>query len=869
MTLLIGAYMTWERLEHEREGQVERGQVVADNLAMAAELALFARDLKALQRLCESALLQSEVIWAGLRDSDNRLLTECGTSPTTQSMPGLFRAAVGTIGIQVSDFPQETQGGEPLQPMGWVEVCLSLEGTLARQREILNTSLAIILGGLLISLIAALRIGTNILDPLLALSEAMTRYRGGDRGIRIKPTTQDEIGDLTRDFNRMAEALESSQLLLRQRIEAATAELQQSVEALSAKNLQLEAAHQEAIAAGQEKQEFLARMSHEIRTPLNAVIGFSKLLQSDAGGSRAREYTRTIDRAASQLLCVIDDILSFTRLESGRVELERRPFDLRACLEDVVAMLSPDAHEKGLELALVVHGDVPETLLGDPDRIAQVLMNLLGNAIKFTPAGHVFVEAGYTRGEAGQSAVRIVVSDTGIGLSEEMRARLFEPFVQADSSITRRFGGTGLGLIISKRLVELMGGNVSVESQPGKGSRFCFSIPCASPPRTSPALEAGPLAGRKVLVYDRQPIQLRALRTILVGWSMEVFGTRHSNRVPAILKDATDTGRPFEMLVLGLDGRESRPNSLERWIMQLRAHYSGPILLLVGTEHWTLPTGLVGEDALEWSVKPVRRSLLDHCLCRLIGQEPNLDAGLMRAGVRPRYPGLRVLVAEDNAFNRLLMRDLLELRGVDVSEAKDGLEAIAATRRSSFDLIFLDIHMPGMDGMATARAIRSEQTEEACPMIVALSADVFMRGRIAEQGSAFDGFLLKPVSETTMDETLRRAFAPSTAKRHSTPIPAAPEPSETCASARLSSELQEHLKEEVDTLLGRLATAIADEDRNATAELAHELKGLCGFFGMSAFETGVGELVRAASGAPRAELQDRLQALKRLRDSRM
>jgi two-component system sensor histidine kinase BarA len=323
------------------------------------------------------------------------------------------------------------------------------------------------------------------------------------------------------------------------------------------------------------------------------------------------------------------------------------------------------------------------------------------------------------------------------------------------------------------------------------------------------------------------------------------------------------------MLILGLDGRESQPNMLERWILELRVHYSGPILLLVGTEQWTLPTGLVGKEAMEWTVKPVRRSPLQRCLRRLGGQEQDLDVGLVPTGVRPRYPGQRVLVAEDNAFNRILMRDLLERRSVDVSEAKDGLEAIAATRRWGFDLIFLDIHMPGMDGMATARAIRSEQTGEACPMIVALSADVFMRGRIAEQGSAFDGFLLKPVSETTLDETLRRAFAPAAANRHSTPIPAAPGHSETCVSAQLSRKLEGRLKEEVDALLGRLATAIADDDRNATAEVAHELKGLCGFFGVTAFETGVRELEHAASGAPRAELQDRLQALERLRDSRM
>ncbi|MCG6896226.1 MAG: response regulator [Thiocapsa sp.] len=864
IALLVGGYLVRERLTHESEHLWERGRIIADNLAMAAELALFARNLKQLQGLCDSALGQPEVIWVGLRGADGELLAACGTPPEKRDIAGLFRAAIGTTGVQLTDFPDETQRDVSHVPLGWAEIRLSTEEMAVRQREILGGGLLLIAGALLLSLLAALRIGAGISDPLLALSAAMRRYREGQRGVRVEKTVRGEIGELARDFNRMAKALEGSQSALREQVRAATAELQRTVEALSAKNAQLEAARREAVAAGREKQAFLARMSHEIRTPLNAVVGFSRLLRGDAGGQAALEYTRTIDRAANQLLCVVDGILDFTKLESGSIELERLPFDLRVCLEDVVTMLSPAAHEKGLELALVLHRDIPETLLGDPDRIAQVLINLLNNAIKFTAAGHVFVEAGYTAVEDAQGAVRIVVSDTGIGLSEEQRARLFQPFAQADSSITRRYGGTGLGLTISKRLVELMGGRIGVEATPGKGSRFFFSLPCGPTRQPIPALDSGPLAGRKILVYDRQPVQLRALRTILLGWSMEVFSAGRSNQIMAMLKSAADTGRPFDLLILGLDRQESRPKTFEILVTQLRTRYRGPVLVLVGTEQWTPPTTLREQGDLEWTVKPVRRSLLHQCLCRLSGQRANLEAPAPPIGVRPRYPGRRVLVVEDNPFNRLLMRRLLELREVDVSEARDGPEAITKTRRSTFDLIFLDVHMPGMDGLETARAIRSAQAQGTCPPIIAVSADVFGTPGNAGADAIFDGFLLKPVWEGALDEALCRALASPDRTGPSMPDSAAPEHSVINADAPLlPSTLDGRLLGEVRALLGRLATAVASRDRHAVGELSHELKGLCGFFGLRAFETGVRELERAAAEAPLTELQDRVRALQR------
>jgi two-component system sensor histidine kinase BarA len=864
-TLVIGGYTLQARLGDVRDDLDQRGQIVAANLAMAGELHLLTRNLARLEELCGTALHHPDVVWAAVRDGEGRLLAGSRGERPGQARGKLYQAPMGTSGVPISDFTGETAPEDPPPPLGWAEVEISLAGTSVQERRIVTTTLVIAGGGLLLSLLAALRIGGGISRPLLTLSETMRRYRQGDLNARIEDRATGEIGELIQDFNHMAAELARSQSLLREEIDAATAELQRTIAALSAKNAELEAARQAALRAGQEKYEFLARMSHEIRTPLNAVLGFSRLVRDDAGGQGVREYTQTIERAANQLLVVIDGVLSFTKLESGNLELEQIPFDLRACLEDVVAMLSPAAHEKGLELALVLHHDIPETLVGDPNRIAQVLMNLVSNAIKFTAAGHVLVEAGYSeaKAEAGAGSIRVVVSDTGIGLTPEARERLFQPFAQADSSVTRRYGGTGLGLVISQRLVELMGGAIEVDSTPGAGSRFAFSIPCGPAPELIPALDAGPLAGRRVLVYDRHPVPLRALRTALVGWSLRVFNTARPERIPTMLANASERGEPFELLILGLATEESRPGPFSELVATVRPCYAGPLLVLVGADRWEVPEAARRTGTLVWTTKPVRRSLLYRILCRLTGQEqPEPDA--MPPAARPRLAGQRVLLVEDNDFNRLLMRRLLELRGLDVHEARDGLEAIAAARTERFDLIFMDIHMPGMDGLETARRIRAQAGEQPCPAILALSADVFAVKRAPDEVPALDGFLLKPISEPALDQVLTRLLAPS-----GTPGPSARPGGGTVANApparpALPEDMHERLHQEIATLCDRLEPAIAAGDRPAVRELAHELKGLCGYFGLSDLQHAVRALEAAAAQASQADLQARLSTLRQL-----
>jgi len=525
---------------------------------------------------------------------------------------------------------------------------------------------------------------------------------------------------------------------------------------LQASNASLDAALVDAQAATRMKAEFLATMSHELRTPLNAVIGLSGLLAETKLDERQHRFADTINASGEALLHVINDILDFSKIEAGRVELESVEFDLRELVESTVETLALRADGRGLDLVALITPDVPDVVRGDAGRIRQVLTNFLGNALKFTEKGSVIVRV--TVPAPGR--VRLEVSDTGIGISPATLEHLFTAFTQADSSTTRRFGGTGLGLSISRRLIELTGGRVGAESVEGSGSTFWFEVPLptiASAEATGPT----PIVGRglRVLVVDDLAANRMVVTHALARWKADVVeGASATDALNLVAADQA-AGKPFTVVIVdwqmpGVDGIE--------FATRLRAdpaHYGTPKLVLLSSfsrgQQGADEARAAGFDA--WLAKPVRLRALRGTIRRVLGVQAVADAADVQPPTRARWHA-RALVADDNPVNTMVLQSMLRRFGLRADTVADGHEALVALERGAYDLVFLDVHMPVMDGLSAARQIRDDETHRDghhTPLI-ACTASVLDADIEACRAAGMDDFIPKPVPLWMLQTLLER-----------------------------------------------------------------------------------------------------------------
>jgi signal transduction histidine kinase/DNA-binding response OmpR family regulator len=632
--------------------------------------------------------------------------------------------------------------------------------------------LAILLGAWLLGLALAARLQGVILDPIGNLAHAATivsrEKKYSTRAVRL---SDDDLGQLTGVFNEMLseierrdEELSLHRDRLEQEVRARTSELVES-------NRDLRIAKEKAEAASRSKSEFLANMSHEIRTPMNGVIGMTNLALDTVLDETQRNYLETVKMSADLMLAVINDILDFSKIEAGRLELDPTPFNVRDLVEETVKTMAVMAHGKGLELAAGIRPDVPRLALGDAKRIRQILVNLVGNAVKFTAAGEVTVDVSCTARESDGLLLHFGVQDTGIGIPEDKQKIIFEAFGQADGSTTRNYGGTGLGLTISERLARAMDGSIAVHSQPGRGSRFDLTVSVAALAETGHddvPVETVSLEDASVLVVDDNLTNRRLLEEMLRSWGMRPEMAAGAREALELIRRRSDNGRPFDVVVTDLHMPEMDGFELVEEMRSCSAS-TRQVLMLTSGER---PGDLAHSRDLgiaAYLSKPVRRGELRAAICAaLVDRKPFETSPKTKEPVRGEPPlserppndgggirSLRILLAEDNRVNQLVARGILKKAGHVVEVANNGMEVAPLLAAQAFDVVLMDIQMPGMDGFqATAEIREKEKNTGGHIPVIAMTAHAMAGYKERCLAAGMDGYVTKPVSADLLFEAL-------------------------------------------------------------------------------------------------------------------
>ena len=860
--LLIDIFFTFTHIslsiDQENEMLRNKGHIIARQIAGASEFNLYTGNDVQIQSLLDQSVGSDDIVLASVYDQRGELIAESASTEFRRADSTdyfYFREAILSQNFGHSDvFAPDLDETQPPTLLGSVNLYISRRHLQQKSLQIFTESIVFFIAILVMAVLLTVVISRRITGPVFRMVEHLRHVETGQLGKTIEATEANEIGALQAGFNRMTHALLANRRHLNHRIQQATQQLNEAITDLESKNRELGFARDLAQDANRSKSEFLANMSHEIRTPINGIKGFIGLLGQSSLKAPQRRYVDIITKSTNDLTAIVDEILDFSKMESGKLHIVDEVFDLYEVIEQTRDLLFISVLSKGIDLNLIIFSDTPQWVIGDKLRLKQILLNLIGNAIKFTDQGRVVIKVSVEDLEEDRAQLLICVEDSGIGISEQDQQSLFQAFSQVESSATRRFSGTGLGLVISQNLATLMGGKITIRSTPGEGSKFSLQLPFKLGASSTSVGDANDNPVR-ALIFAGEQADLMEVRTLFdrAGIITECELIDNSAGSEPLLQSILRNRDYLDLLVFDLRHTNIDLDGLleQEALSSLRViamHYDPGISLTARPER-----------AEFVSITSTSRQI-----AQIVNRDMPDPAVLPNCEESPALARKKVLLVDDNQVNLKLASELIRLWGHQVHEAEHGSQAFELYQRENFDLVILDIQMPDIDGVSLLQMMRESKPDDRAA-IVALTANVLNReaNRLLELG--FDYFLAKPIDEVKFRNLLdghpeRRSIA-----EDSDLYTADSDCSLDYARSLKLSAGNESLLKQILTILQhdipeqrqQFSRAFAEQDFDRMGALAHKLQGVTCYISLPRLRLIVVALQQQLSGEA-GESLDRL-----------